>query len=102
MAKRKTSNGQPLAKVWTSVRRIQSQGERMVVRLRRDARTLIARSRSEVTKEIRDLERRVVKVLRAASEEQVTRLERRVAKLEGVVAELREKTDAGQGIGRVA
>ena len=93
MAKTKAKAQEPLAKVRASVARIQHQGERMVARLQRDARGLIARSRTEVLKEVRDLERRVVKGFHAATEEQVARLERRVAKLEQTVAELRRSND---------
>jgi hypothetical protein len=83
----KTAARKPLATVRASVNRMQTQGERVVARLRKDARALIARSRSEVLKEVRDLERRVVKGFHAATEEQVARLERRVAKLESMLAE---------------
>ena len=93
MAKIKTKSSRTLAKVWTSVRRLQNEGDRMVGRLRRDARLLIARSRTQAAKEVRGLERRLLRSLRAATEGQVKRLERRIAKLEGVVAELRSKTD---------
>ena len=71
---------------------VRVQGERVVARLRRDAQALIARSRIEVLKEVRGLERRVLKGIHAATEEQVTRLERRIAKLEATVAELRKPT----------
>ena len=80
-----------LAKTGVSAKGMRSQAERMVARLRRDANALIARSRGEVVKEIRDLERRVVRGFHAATEEQVARLERRVAKLETLVAELAAK-----------
>jgi hypothetical protein len=46
----------------------------------------MARSRSEVVKEVRDLERRMLRALNAATREQVNRLERRIVKLEHVVA----------------
>jgi hypothetical protein len=71
---------------------VRTQGERVVARLRRDAQALITRSRTEVLKEVRDLERRVLKGIHAATEEQVARLERRIAKLEATVAELRKST----------
>jgi hypothetical protein len=93
MATTKAKRQEPLAKVRASVARIQHQGERMVARLQRDARGLIARSRTEVLKEVRDLERRVVKSFHAATEEQVARLERRVMKLEQALAELRRSTE---------
>ena len=73
----------------------------MVARLRCDANALIARSHGEVVKEIRVLERRVVEIrdlerrvvlgFHADTEEQVTHLERRVAQLENLVAELAAK-----------
>jgi hypothetical protein len=74
-----------------SAKGMRNQAELLVGRLRRDANALIARSRGEVLREIRDLERRVVKGFHAATEEQVARLERRVAKLENLVAELAAK-----------
>jgi len=76
-----------------SVNRMQGQAERLVGRVQREARALIARSRAEVLKDVRDLERRVVKGFHAATAEQVARLERRVAKLEQLVAELPRKTE---------
>lgn len=94
MTKAKTKLRKPLATVRASLSRIQSQGERMVGRLRRDAESLIARSRTEVMKEVRGLERRVLKGLHAATEERVARLERRIARLEDTVADLRKQ--AGQ------
>ncbi|MGH7894816.1 MAG: hypothetical protein ACREQL_09115 [Candidatus Binatia bacterium] len=105
----KTTPRKPLAKVRASVRRVRSEGEHMVNRLRRDAQTLIARSRTEVLKDVRavrkdlqhradhavrELERRVVKQFHAATEEQVRRIERRVAKLEQLVAGLAPKPTA--------
>jgi hypothetical protein len=68
----------------------------VVGRLRRDAQVLIARSRAEARREIRSLERRMLKGLRAATEGQVARLERRIAKLEDVVADLRKRAE-GRG-----
>jgi hypothetical protein len=69
---------------------MQREGERMVARLRRDASGLVTRSRHEVMKEVRDLERKLVKVLHAATAERVARLERRVSKLEQAIAELQK------------
>lgn len=69
---------------------VRTQGERVVARLRRDAQALITRSRTEVRKEVRDLERRMLKGIHAATEDQVARLERRIVKLEATVAELRK------------
>jgi polyhydroxyalkanoate synthesis regulator phasin len=78
-----------------SFARAQNQGERMVARLRREAEAFMARSRGEVLKEVRDLERRMLKGLHAATREQVTRLERRIAKLEHAVAELQRPAGTG-------
>jgi hypothetical protein len=78
-----------LAGVRASLGRIQGEGERMVARLRRDAEAFMGRSRGEILKEVRDVERRLLKALHAATQEQVTRLERRIAHLERTVAELR-------------
>ena len=80
----------PLATVRASVIKLRKDGERVVGRVRRDAETLIDRSRSEVLKEIRDLERRFLKALHGATEERVTRLEKRIAKLEETVAALQK------------
>lgn len=81
-----TARAQPLANVRASVTRMQRQGERLVTRLRHDAGVLVARTRGEFLKEVRDLERRLVKALHAASAERVARLERRVTKLEQAIA----------------
>jgi hypothetical protein len=80
-----TARAQPLANVRASVSRMQRQGERLVTRLRRDAGIFVARSRGEFLKEVRDLERRLVRTLHAASAERVARLERRVTKLEDAI-----------------
>jgi hypothetical protein len=90
MANGKTKVPRPLATVRASVTRIQREGEKMIGQLRRDAETFVARSRTEVVKEFRDLERRALKALHAASAERVTRLERRLADLETMVAGLRK------------
>ena len=74
---------------------MQTQGERMVERLRRDAQAFIARSRRDAQRELRDLERRVLKGLHAATAEQVARLERRVTKLEQELDAIRRPTRAG-------
>ena len=78
--------GKPLATMRASVIKLRKDGERVVGRVRRDAEALIDRSRSEVLKEVRDLERRVLKAFHGATEERVTRLEKRIAKLEEAVA----------------
>jgi hypothetical protein len=75
MATSKRATLRPLANVRASVTRMQVQGEKMV---------------AQFLKEFRQLERRVVKGLHAATEEQVSRLERRVAKLEEMIAALRK------------
>jgi hypothetical protein len=64
----------------------------MAACLRRDAKAFVVRSRGELVKEVRAVERRVLKGLQAATEEQVARLERRIAKLEKTVAALRRST----------
>jgi hypothetical protein len=94
----KAKRREPLALVGRSVRRMQSEGGRVVGRLQRDAQTLIARSRAEILKEVKDLERRVVKVFHAATEEQVVRLERRVAKLEAALAAAGGKRTEGSAV----
>jgi polyhydroxyalkanoate synthesis regulator phasin len=81
--------------VRASLGRMQSEGERMVAGLRRDAEAFVARSRGEVTKEVRGIERRVLKALHAATQEHVTRLERRIAHLEQMVRELHEPSGTG-------
>src|SRR5262245_59397625 len=78
-----------LAGVRASLGRIQTEGERMAVRLRRDAEAFVARSRGELLKEVRDIERRLLKALHAATQEQVTRLERRIGHLERTITELK-------------
>jgi len=77
-----------LARVRASLGRVQAEGERMVKGLRRDAEALMTRTRGEVVKEVRDLERRVLKALHGATKEQVIRLERRIASLERAVSEM--------------
>ena len=99
--KRKATS--PLRKVRAQVTRVGKEGANIVERLRRDARALVARSRSEVLKDVRvvrdelrqradravrDLERKVVRELHAATVTQVRRLERRVAKLEQQLTQL--------------
>jgi len=69
----------------------------MIRNLRRDAESLVARGRTQVLKDVkavrvradravRDLERKVVRQFHAATEEQLKRLERRVAKLERMIS----------------
>jgi hypothetical protein len=97
MAKSRTSVKRPLtlAAIRASLGRMQGQGERMVTRLRRDAETFMKRSRVEVVKEVRDVERRMLRGLHAATEQQVKRLEGRIAKLERAVAELQRRGGTG-------
>jgi polyhydroxyalkanoate synthesis regulator phasin len=71
---------------------MQTQGERVVARMRRDAERFMTRSRGELLKEVRQIERRVLKTFHAATQEQVNRLEGRIAKLERTVAGLRGST----------
>ncbi|HJQ85182.1 MAG TPA: hypothetical protein VKA21_13950 [Candidatus Binatia bacterium] len=56
----------------------------------------LSQLRASVGKEIRDLERRVLKGLHAATEEQVGRLERRVARLEHAFADLKRAASGEQ------
>jgi hypothetical protein len=73
-----------------------SSSAQLIRNLRRDAENLVARGRTEVLKDVkavrltadravRDLERKVVRQFHAATEEQLKRLERRVAKLERAI-----------------
>jgi BMFP domain-containing protein YqiC len=79
---------------------MQTQAERLMGKVRRDAEAFMARSRNGFAKEIRDLERRLLKSLHAATREEVARLERRIGKLEDAVAGM--KTAAGTGGERAA
>ena len=95
----------------TSVRKpvvaIRNEGAQVIRKLRRDAEALVARGRAEVMKDVRavrssadravrELERKVVRQFHAATEDQLRRLERRVAKLERLVAEIAAKATAGE------
>ena len=95
----------------TSVRKpvatIRNEGAQVIRKLRRDAEALVARGRAEVMKDVRavrssadravrELERRVVRQFHAATEAQLKRLERRVARLERLVAEIAAKATAGE------
>jgi hypothetical protein len=77
--------------------RVKARGEVALRSIRREAQALIDRSRTQVMKDVRavrttadravrQLERRVVRELHAATVEQVRRLERRVARLERQLA----------------
>jgi hypothetical protein len=100
-----------LRKVRASVTRVGREGAHIVDRLRHDARTLVARSRAEVLKDVRtvrdelrqradravrDLERKVVRQLHAATVTQVRRLERRVGKLEQQITQLTARATTGE------
>src|SRR5262249_21305513 len=82
---------QPLADVRRSVEHLRAEGERLADRIRRDARTLLARGRTEILKDTRrfrtevgtrathalhQLETRVRRQLRAATTERVAALEK--------------------------
>jgi hypothetical protein len=79
---------------------LRKEGTQMLRRIRKDAETLVARGRAEVLKDVRavqtsahravrQLERQVVRQFHAATTDQVRRLERRVARLERMLAELK-------------
>ena len=70
---------QPKIRQNAGLARLPAQGGQVVARMRRYANALLARSRDEVLKEIRNLERKVAKGLHAASEAHVARLGGRVA-----------------------
>jgi hypothetical protein len=82
MATTATKTPKPLATVRATVIRMRRDGERVVGRVRRDAEALIARSRREFLKDVRELERRLLKSLHGATDERVAKLERRIEKLE--------------------
>jgi hypothetical protein len=90
MKKTKQAKTRTLATVRASLAKMQRRGERVVARIQRDTQALVGRGRKQALSELRDLERRLVHRLHAASEGQVARLERRVRKLEQMVAALRE------------
>ena len=84
---------------------IRREGVPMIKRLRRDAEALVARGRAEVMKDVqvvrrgadravRELERKVVRQFHGATEDQLKRLERRVAKLERLMAQIASKATA--------
>jgi hypothetical protein len=100
-----------LTEVRASVRRLTKDGEHMVGRLQRDAKALVSRSRNEILKDVRavrselrtradravrDLERKVIRQFHAATEEQVRRLERRLARLEQQVGALAARLTGGE------
>jgi len=73
--------------------RLRHDLEVIVGRLRRDVEGFMARSREEVLKDVRDVERRMLEVLHGATREQVGRLERRIARLEQTVTRLQRGGD---------
>ena len=95
-----------LKDIQRSVERVQTAGEQLARRIRRDARSLLTQGRAELVKDvrslrrqvqtraehaIRDLEKKVAKRFHAATIEGMGALERRVVKLEGTLAELERK-----------
>jgi hypothetical protein len=99
MAKAKKT---PMAGLRASMRRIQSDGEQLVGRLRRDAQDLLKQGRAEITQDVhalrqradrtlRKVETRVLQQLHAATTEQVKRIERRLAKVEQIVADFERR-----------
>jgi hypothetical protein len=95
MARRTTNPGRALRDIRAALTKVQTKGERMVASLRRDAEAFVARGRGEAIKEVRNLERRMLKGLHAATREQVVRLERRIAKLERTVSEFLRTPGSG-------
>lgn len=92
----------PMAEVRASVRRMRADGEELVGRLRRDAQALLKNGRAEIVRDVRSLtqradrtlrtvENRVLHQLHAATTDQVKRLERRLMKLEQMVAGLERR-----------
>jgi F0F1-type ATP synthase membrane subunit b/b' len=91
-----------MADLRASMRRMQADGEEMVGRLRRDARSLLRNGRAEFVRDVRSLkgradktiralENRVLRQVHAATSEQVKHLERRVTKVEQSLAELERR-----------
>jgi hypothetical protein len=96
----------PKANGTVRVAALRREGTLMLRRMRKDAEALVARGRAEVLKDVRavktgahravrELERQVVRQFHAATTEQVRRLERRVAKLERALAELKGVSTEG-------
>ena len=82
---------------------LQTQGERLYRRVRKDAEALLARGRKQLSQDVRilqvraeraarDLEASLLKRVHAASEAQVQKLERRVSALEQRVSALERAT----------
>jgi hypothetical protein len=83
--------------------RLQTQGERLYRRVRKDAEALLARGRKQLSQDVRilqvraeraarDLEASLLRRVHAASEGQVKKLERRVTALEQRLAALERAT----------
>lgn len=94
--------GTPMGGLRASMRRIQTDGEQFVGRLRRDAQDLLKQGRAEIVQDVnaltqradrtlRRLETRVLRQLHAATTEQVKRIERRLAKVEQMVSGLERR-----------
>ena len=92
----------PMAGLRASMRRIQTDGEKLVGKLRRDAQDLLKQGRTEIVQDVhaltqradrtlRKLEARVLHQVHAATTEQVKRIERRLGKVEQMVAELERR-----------
>jgi hypothetical protein len=84
-----------VAAIRTSLGRMQTRAERLLAKVRRDAEVFVTRSRGEILKDFRELERRVLKAVHAATREDLARLERRVAKIETNLARSRQSIGAG-------
>jgi polyhydroxyalkanoate synthesis regulator phasin len=112
MAKAKPKARRPLQDLRKSMKRMQAEGEKLINRLQRDGKTLLARTRTQLVKDVgkvrkdvgaraertvRDLEKRVVKQFHAATAEQVGALERRVAQLETLAADLERRIGGAVG-----
>jgi hypothetical protein len=96
---KKVQRTKGVAEIRASVRRMQTEGERLVKRIRRDAELMrsgfvkdLGIVRKDVTdragRAIRDLERRVVKGFHAATTERVAVLAKRLGALEERVMEV--------------
>ena len=101
-----TKRRDPIRRVRASVKNVTREGSKMVERLRADASKIVARSRAEVLKDlralrsevvgradraVRELERKIVRELHAATQAEMRRLQARVGRLERRVAELTAK-----------
>jgi len=111
-AKTKPKARRPLQDIRKSMKRMQAEGEKLISRIQRDGKTLLARTRTQLVKDVgrvrkdvgaraertvRDLENRVVKQFHAATAEQVGTLERRIAQLETLAADLERRIGGTAG-----